>query len=621
METGSANIICYTDFKRMKEWWLIPFPNMNIIQKKVYNKRLDRAFDEQFTIGEEGLYAIEIRASARSWWQNTLAGRSFLRKDSLTVLFDGKPIISAPEKKRLYANDFWNGNILKGNDAVLYAVFKLSKGLTTISFVIHGQPFLETVILHTLSKNLIELANISSSKCDRSPWITCVTSKKVILRSISITAYAQKSANDDDDLQLRINGEKIKNQNPLSHRDWYWCGKVLRGQNVEYKKEFREQKNYVIELWADNTPSIRRLTYVFEKNPSDKSVPTVDKPRWTGDFHEDSDQIILARAIFGEGRNLPEIGRVAIGWVIRNRVEDARWGNTYHDVILQKLQFSAFNIHDPNRHIVENPTENQSEQKAWHESYVIAGNIIQGTIPDPTEGANHYYSTFIRPPKWTRAQGAALTLRVENTLFYLVPASGKRMILPALCIALLCAIISYVVIISTRVEAYNMSVEKSKHFHERVADNSIAIYYGCGTECEGIRVFNERTGKKIAEFNYGIGYQWDPDKRRAVAFHTSPEQGLTIGDKNGNELFTYMQSEHERSTDELPRFVSWAPDGSRLAIIYNNGGNDINELLIFDTRSPIFLLTKNRIPTAQSHSFYWDMRNQFISINDIIYPL
>lgn len=594
---------------------------MNIIQKKVYDKRLDRTLNEQFTIGAEGLYAIEIHASARSWWQNTLAGRSFLRKDSLTILLDGKPTISPPEEKRLYANDFWNGNILKGNDAVLYAVLRLSEGLITISFVAHGQPFLKTVVLHHLSENLIELENISSSMRDRAPWITCVTSEKIILRSLSITASAQKSGADDDDLQLRINGEKIKNQSPLSHRDWYWCGKVLRGQNVEYKKEFREQKNYVIELRADNTPTIKRLTCVFEKNLSDKPIPTVDKPRWTGDFHDDSDQIILARAIFGEGRNLPEIGRVAIGWVIRNRVEDARWGNTYHDVILKKLQFSAFNIHDPNRHIVENPTKNQNEQKAWHECYVIAGTIIQGTIPDPTEGANHYYSTFIRPPKWTRAHGATLTLRVENTLFYLVPASGKRMILPVLCIALICATISYAVVTTTRVEAYNLSVEKSKHFHERVADDSVAIYYGCGTECEGIRVFDERTGKKIAEFNYGIGYQWDQEKRRAVAFHTSPEQGLTIGDKNGNELFTYVQSEHGRSTDELPHLVSWAPDGTRLAIIYTNGRNDVYELLIFHTRNPIFLLTKSRIPAAQSYSFYWDMHNQSISINDIIYPL
>lgn len=213
------------------------------------------------------------------------------------------------------------------------------------------------------------------------------------------------------------------------------------------------------------------------------------------------------------------------------------------------------------------------------------------------------------------------TIGVERLHCTEVPASGKRMILPVLCIALLYATISYAVVNSTRVEAYNLSVEKSNHYNERVADDSIAVYYGCGTECEGMRVFDEKTGKKIAEFNYGIGYQFDSDKRRVVAFHTSPKRGLTIGDKNGNELFTYMQSEHERSTDELPRLVSWAPDGSRLAIIYNNGGDQIYELLIFDTRNPIFLLTKNRVPTAQSYSFYWDMHNQSISINGIIYPL
>ncbi|OGE81038.1 MAG: hypothetical protein A3H72_00850 [Candidatus Doudnabacteria bacterium RIFCSPLOWO2_02_FULL_48_8] len=129
--------------------------------------------------------------------------------------------------------------------------------------------------------------------------------------------------------------------------------------------------------------------------------------------------MILARALFGEARSALNAAKTAVAWVIRNRVEHPRhrWGKTYHDVILQKEHFSAFNQSDPNRPFVENPfhTENEIDKKAWLSCYEVANLVIKGEDPDPTGGANHYYSdSRYGPPFWaTKA-----TFKVKIGPFY-----------------------------------------------------------------------------------------------------------------------------------------------------------------------------------------------------------
>lgn len=57
---------------------------------------------------------------------------------------------------------------------------------------------------------------------------------------------------------------------------------------------------------------------------------------------------LLSLALWGEARGEPIEAQVGVGCVIRNRVNDGRWPDTYQEVILQPLQFSAFNVDDPN---------------------------------------------------------------------------------------------------------------------------------------------------------------------------------------------------------------------------------------------------------------------------------
>ena len=135
----------------------------------------------------------------------------------------------------------------------------------------------------------------------------------------------------------------------------------------------------------------------------------VPDPKWTGNFYDDTDQMMLARAIFGEARNQDRLGKTAVGWVIRNRVDNPRWwGSNYHEVILAPSQFSCFNQNDNNLPILKDPinTQYEEQKRAWYESYEIAGQIINNFVSDPTNNADHYYNPAAASPSWDKSQTA-----------------------------------------------------------------------------------------------------------------------------------------------------------------------------------------------------------------------
>ena len=80
--------------------------------------------------------------------------------------------------------------------------------------------------------------------------------------------------------------------------------------------------------------------------------------------------------------------------LIQNRVHDPRWPDTYVGVITQHLQFSAFNMNDPN--VVKYPSETDP---AWP-NCVDAADVVLNSI-EPLTNANHYHAKDIWP-KWAR---------------------------------------------------------------------------------------------------------------------------------------------------------------------------------------------------------------------------
>ncbi|MBI4243171.1 MAG: cell wall hydrolase [Planctomycetes bacterium] len=583
---------------------------MNQIHHTVFNQERDRAFDHPFSFKEKGTYLVKITAHAKSWWQNTKIGRSFLQKDSLTLRIDSKEIISAFFKKRLRASDIWNGNVLQGHELTAYIVLALDEGNHIFSFDVYGKPYIGEFSVTQISGSDIKVENLKCSPRDRIPWLTFLINEGISLSSLSITAKAPRSGKDDDDLKLLIDGVTEKNTDTKAHRDWYWCGKALRGEAKTFTRSFSDGKTLRrFDLDGDGAPTIQSIIIRIATH-SHTRIPTLEDPKWTGDFRDDPDNIILARGIFGEGRSLPELGKIGIGWVIRNRIGYAQWGNTYHEVILKPLQFSAFNKSDPNRIFVEDPSRDSTQREAWRECYRIASSIIQGGISDPTKGANHYYSTYIKPPSWTK--GATQTLKIDNTLFYRVPQKAKRAVFPIVFLAFIMIVAGVFASEASRIKSRDLDQESS-YFKEYIADNSVAVYYSCGTECMGVRVFDEKTGKQKAEFNYGVGYIWSPDRRRFAAFHSSAGHGFTVGNGKGEVLFIYTKP-LENSFD-IPNFGQWSPDSSKFAVVIQDSETEY-ELFVVWGFGGATRVTSVRIPSAQTYVIEWDPTSRFVSVNN-----
>jgi spore germination cell wall hydrolase CwlJ-like protein len=133
----------------------------------------------------------------------------------------------------------------------------------------------------------------------------------------------------------------------------------------------------------------------------------------------EKDRDILARTLWAEARGEGLAGQVAVGCVIRNRVNDGKdrswWGEGYTGVCLKPNQFSCWNKNDPNYPYLSGAKPIPPKQFA--QAQRAADLVISEVEPDMTKGATHYYATTMpKPPTWV--QGATETFRLGNHVFF-----------------------------------------------------------------------------------------------------------------------------------------------------------------------------------------------------------
>ena len=109
---------------------------------------------------------------------------------------------------------------------------------------------------------------------------------------------------------------------------------------------------------------------------------------------------IMAKTIYGEARGeykkYGEKSLEAVGHVIMNRANNYK--SSIEAICLQPWQFSCWNKKDPNRQILENL---DLENPIYKLCYVISKKIICNEYEDITNGATHYYSSYMKkPPYW-----------------------------------------------------------------------------------------------------------------------------------------------------------------------------------------------------------------------------
>lgn len=113
---------------------------------------------------------------------------------------------------------------------------------------------------------------------------------------------------------------------------------------------------------------------------------------------------VAAITVWGEARGEGRAGMEAVAWVLRHRARDGRHGRSLVQVARRPRQFSCWE--DPN---VKALAEAIAKQKATPSSYVKAYDatraVLRDEVPDPVQGATHYYAPkgMIPPgrvPKW-----------------------------------------------------------------------------------------------------------------------------------------------------------------------------------------------------------------------------
>jgi N-acetylmuramoyl-L-alanine amidase len=137
------------------------------------------------------------------------------------------------------------------------------------------------------------------------------------------------------------------------------------------------------------------------------------------DLHTLPDRVVLALCIWGESRGEPVEGQIAVGCVVRNRLQAAvntapRW----RDVCLAPNQFSCFNPDDPNYGPLQlalagHPSARLAQQ------FWIADGVMSGMVQDNTHGATHYLTTALlisHPPSWARDQPTRATIGAHSFL-------------------------------------------------------------------------------------------------------------------------------------------------------------------------------------------------------------
>ncbi|MEW6610727.1 MAG: cell wall hydrolase [Patescibacteria group bacterium] len=389
-----------------------------------YPKKITTVTGHSFVVEQEGWNLITMTARCQSAKQNDIKNGEDLR-----VEIDGMQLREVPPLDKPQYFDIppaWNGTKLKGLSKTVALLLHLKKGEHKLVFVprhgatIEREPVVTRV--HNQQQLTLEI-NEQAEDGDRRTWYTFALID-LPLRSITADITVKWRIGDSDDVKLIIDDVVKKNSLSILHRDWMWSGNIFKkllGRERREKtfKESLEKSTHYIEFWADKTPTLHRVILDIGESEVERA-PTVDDPRWTGDFKDDTDQMMLARAIFGEARDirLSDQARIGVGWSIRNRVEDSRWPNTYQEVITQPLQYSAFNEGDPNRQYVENPffDNSQSNREAWYRCYEIAGQVIVGKVDDPTHGANHYYDDSINTPYW--ASDKTFVIKIDTIIFH-----------------------------------------------------------------------------------------------------------------------------------------------------------------------------------------------------------
>ncbi len=157
------------------------------------------------------------------------------------------------------------------------------------------------------------------------------------------------------------------------------------------------------------------------------AMPSNNTPKGYPSWVSGNDVDVIAKTIWGEARSEGERGMQAVANVIRNRWLKANrgskrvtwWGTTWRGICQKQqngtYQFTCWSPRDPNRAKMDAQRLNNGDA-LFSKAVLIAQRCIAGDLPDLTNGADHYYATWIKKPYW--AEGETVIAAVGSHRFY-----------------------------------------------------------------------------------------------------------------------------------------------------------------------------------------------------------
>jgi spore germination cell wall hydrolase CwlJ-like protein len=127
------------------------------------------------------------------------------------------------------------------------------------------------------------------------------------------------------------------------------------------------------------------------------------------------DRQIGSLTIYCEASNASYSEKVAVAWVIRNRVNKG-FGKTVSAVCLKRMQFSEWNGDIVDNTNLERAANTPDDDRVLQDCLSAYDWAFNSKSVDITQGATHYHDKSINPPAWT--VGATKTLETNKFIFY-----------------------------------------------------------------------------------------------------------------------------------------------------------------------------------------------------------
>jgi spore germination cell wall hydrolase CwlJ-like protein len=131
----------------------------------------------------------------------------------------------------------------------------------------------------------------------------------------------------------------------------------------------------------------------------------------------------LIRTIAFEASDETEVGKVAVAYVVLNRMKSGRWGDNIKAVVTHPGQFEPWMVR--RRHI-ETLSVNDPRYRS---AAIVADAVLSGRTPDPTAGATHFLNpTIVRErrggslPSWAIGEGRS----IGRHIFYFSDAAPRQ---------------------------------------------------------------------------------------------------------------------------------------------------------------------------------------------------